>query len=95
MGKLAIESVDHVASPSAGFTRDPRGVPPDSEDPASTPPHERATEGQEVEVNPSDGLFACFAFDWRVLATPGLSLSGTLTLPGGKVLPRLLPSLRC
>jgi hypothetical protein len=55
---------------------------------------ERATE-EEEEASPSSSLAACYVPGWRALSAPGLSVSGSLPLPGGKILPRLLPNLRC
>jgi hypothetical protein len=56
---------------------------------------ERATEEQEEEANPALGWLAWCSPWWHVLSTTNHSRPDGSPLPGGKVLPRLLPSLRC
>jgi hypothetical protein len=77
------------------FTIDPRRGPfsPDGRG-AESFRRERATEAEE-ESNPPSGPVACWTAPWHTFSAPGPLSSGNLPLPGGKVLPQLLPSLRC
>lgn len=83
------------ASRMGSFVPDPRDCPLDPSLPAKDPVSEGATEEQEEESGASGGLFAWHADCWQFLSAPGLVSAGSLVLPGGKVLPRLLPNLRC